>query len=676
MFKKNFKHLKVQCSQFFTTILSSKMTTIAEQTPPEAKRGKKRSLAEVESQLSEPPSPKRRKLSNGNSEHIAIQRDEAQINKEATAHEDPRTSISTAMEEKQSAKEQPTMPNAMSSSLVIDLLDSDSPTTNDSATFNSNDHQNHLVPNSNSNGSNHVHLTANNREADIEMNDVHNAVDPRSAPVVIAMPPSRSHSAAMVKCCGSHLGSQRTSSSTMSVPSSSASIIRPCNDGSSQFEYLTIWTDKRCLLHAIPVEGLDDDFNERPARLHALHQMIDRQQWHKSCRITSALQHLPTIDDLSGYQSYHQAGYLTDLKNQCCRIAAGNYNVTSGSDTYLVRDTWQAAMVSAGLVIEATKHVFSHVPPLPTSPAMSMDFKKTKSRVEKDTSDAVNNNIADDTANNQPKQPVVAANGHSEQEAMDIDDGGDPVDDGKDPEQLETSTADARSQHNGGDGASGNAPECPVDPAGDSQMNEDDAAQAPVANGGDPVLSKQSTVVIEDAALSENEDEATKYKDKHPKKYAVVLNRPPGHHCDGSKYSGYCFVNSTAVAIEKQLNMDTKVRSLFLSLSVSPFIDCSLSESAVKSMALSLSLALALSLSFFISFLFLFRSLLFSFFSLFCCLLFSLSIFLSIFLCFLSSGSSSFLSFSLFFFFFAFFDRPLSEMTKSSSSSRSSISWS
>jgi len=47
--------------------------------------------------------------------------------------------------------------------------------------------------------------------------------------------------------------------------------------------------------------------------------------------------------------------------------------------------------------------------------------------------------------------------------------------------------------------------------------------------------------------------------DENIRKYAVVLNRPPGHHCDGSKYSGYCYINNTALAIEKELNMDTKV---------------------------------------------------------------------------------------------------------------------
>ncbi|MCP5020053.1 MAG: hypothetical protein GY938_32915 [Ketobacter sp.] len=42
-------------------------------------------------------------------------------------------------------------------------------------------------------------------------------------------------------------------------------------------------------------------------------------------------------------------------------------------------------------------------------------------------------------------------------------------------------------------------------------------------------------------------------------KYAVVLNRPPGHHCDGQKCSGYCYINNIAVAIEKRLNKDTRV---------------------------------------------------------------------------------------------------------------------
>ena len=42
-------------------------------------------------------------------------------------------------------------------------------------------------------------------------------------------------------------------------------------------------------------------------------------------------------------------------------------------------------------------------------------------------------------------------------------------------------------------------------------------------------------------------------------RYAVVLNRPPGHHCNGREYSGYCFINNTAVAIEKCLTSDTKI---------------------------------------------------------------------------------------------------------------------
>lgn len=578
----------------------------------EEKRGRKRSLAEVESKVSEPPSPKRRKLSNGNSEHVAILKNEEQIKDKIDADAFSDIAVAPNSGKSPQSLKPPTMPNAIPSdtvSPVIDLLDSDSPTTNDSATFNSHDNQTDVVANGSkesndsnnsngSNGSNHVDLTqmtqvtesnANNPETDVEMADKDDTErtdtertqrTDHSDALVNALPklqnsesppnvPNHSH-----RCCGasSHFPADSNAISTpVPAPTQSvltSSIIRPCNDGNSQFDYLTIWTDERCLLHAIPVEGFDEDFNERPARLRALHQMIQDEKWYNSCRVTSRLEQVPSIEDI--YGESHDAGYLADLKNQCSRIAEGKWYTATGSDTYLVRRTFDAALVSAGLVIEATKHTFSHVPPLPISPSMSVDYThstKTKSRVHKGDKHSANPKEEDDTntTNNDTNHNNDNSNGHVVREGMDVDDAvdngvGNGVANGtsKDGKGLENGSADARSQQNGADGAIG------------AMENGTDHTKSPVIgalNGGDPVLSKQSTEIIEDVDIADVEakdedDDGPKYKNKHPKKYAVVLNRPPGHHCDGKKYSGYCFINSTAVAIEKQLNMDTKVETL------------------------------------------------------------------------------------------------------------------
>eukprot|EP01084_Bolivina_argentea_P167847 291202_1 len=190
------------------------------------------------------------------------------------------------------------------------------------------------------------------------------------------------------------------------------SIIRPCIDNNKYYDYLSIYTDERCLIHAIPDKEILEEFNERPARLKALISMIREEKWNKFCRFIPSLDDIdiPCIDDIEGL---HTKGYLLDLKNSCSKIYCGNWNVAQGSDTYIVKKTFDAALISAGLVMDATKYVF-------------------------------NNNDENNEKNNN-------------------------------------------------------------------------------------------------------------------KRYAVVLNRPPGHHCDGEKYSGYCYINNIGVAIEKQLNQDTKV---------------------------------------------------------------------------------------------------------------------
>eukprot|EP01084_Bolivina_argentea_P151462 264353_1 len=223
-------------------------------------------------------------------------------------------------------------------------------------------------------------------------------------------------------------------------------IKRNVDHESTTYDYLSIYTDKRCLIHAIPDTTIIEEFNERPARLQALLDMIDDQHWNTCCRFIPSLTSVPSLQDIEGL---HSKEYLSDLKNSCNKIYSGNWNVPPHSDTYIVKETFDAALVSAGLVIEATKHVFSHIPPLP----FPQEIK----------------------------------------DAMDVDD-----------------NADAH--------------------------NND--------NTNKPVLQTETTEVIDETST---------------KKYAVVLNRPPGHHCDGEKYSGYCFINSTAVAIEKQLNEDTRV---------------------------------------------------------------------------------------------------------------------
>eukprot|EP01083_Nonionella_stella_P221323 790836_1 len=173
---------------------------------------------------------------------------------------------------------------------------------------------------------------------------------------------------------------------------------------STNYDYLSIYTDKRCLLHCIPDTNVSDEFNERPARLQALLDMIDAEHWSKCCRFIPSLTTVPSLDDIEGL---HSNEYLSDLRKSCSKIPSGNWNVPPKSDTYLVPQTFEAAVISAGLVVEATGHIF-----------------------------------------------------------------------------------------------------------GDANDNA---------------------------------------------KYAVVLNRPPSHHCDGESYNGYCFINSIAVAIEKQLNEDTRV---------------------------------------------------------------------------------------------------------------------
>ena len=169
-------------------------------------------------------------------------------------------------------------------------------------------------------------------------------------------------------------------------------------------DYLSIYTDDRCLLHG--VDDADEIFNERPSRLTALLEMIQNEGWHKNTRFISNISHTPTIEDIAG--SYHDDRYLLDLQNICNKLADNEWHTEKGSDTYIVKQTLHSALISAGLVMEATEYVFDNQSP-------------------------------------------------------------------------------------------------------------------------------------------------------NKKNFAVVLNRPPGHHCDGKKYSGYCFINNTAVAIEKQLEEDTKI---------------------------------------------------------------------------------------------------------------------
>ena len=213
-----------------------------------------------------------------------------------------------------------------------------------------------------------------------------------------------------------------------------SAICRPnWDDPNKHYDYLSIYTDERCLIHAIPDKTILEEFNERPARLEALIQMIEDEKWNKCTRIIPKLDQIPSISDIEGY---HTRSYLNNLYNSCNKLHEDKWHVASGSDTYVVKKTLDAALISAGLVMEATKHCFSHIPPLPFS------------------------------------SPSVDAN------------------------------------------------------------NEIDK-------------SSQTTDVCEEA--------------EDLRKYAVVLNRPPGHHCDGKSYSGYCYINNTAVAIEKELNADTKV---------------------------------------------------------------------------------------------------------------------
>jgi len=284
---------------------------------------------------------------------------------------------------------------------------------------------------------------------------------------------------------------------TRSVSMNANSIVRRIEDDDERSfaDHLSIYTDRRCLLHAIPDDTMMHEFNERPQRLEALLQMVEDEGWSSRCRYLSSLDSVPSMADIEGY---HKSGYLADLKNSCSKIYEANWNVAQGSDTYVVKHTLDAALVSAGLVMQATKYVFS---------------------------------FFDDTADEM--QVDVSPNGHDEQNANNNTNAKEEMDENQQMEVDEEVNAN-------GDGK--------VDADAHKMEHDSNGENEREMNGN----------AVEKIEECENDRNGTSRK-QGGKKYAVVLNRPPGHHCDGGKYSGYCYINSTAVAIEKHLNTDTKV---------------------------------------------------------------------------------------------------------------------
>merc|ERR1719295_552799 len=277
------------------------MTSVIE-TPEEERRGKKRTLNEVERDASELPSPKRRKCHHKNGSTSATQttllnhsNNESQQepmdiadddHEDDTAHphshsqSNGHASAHTVQEQQQKRSAMPTA-NAKiqfpsnhtrpANHEIIDLLDSDSPTTNESTQSQSN--------------TAHPHQ---NQHTDVEMST--------SAPCAAAAANANGHTV--------------TDTDTDSV----------------HYDFLSIYTDERCLQHAIPEADVCEEFNERPARLKALLRMVDEEKWNTLCRFIPKLDdtHVPSVDD---------------IKNSCGKIMASNWNVASGSDTYLVRNT-------------------------------------------------------------------------------------------------------------------------------------------------------------------------------------------------------------------------------------------------------------------------------------------------------------------------------------------------
>ena len=514
----------------------------------EEKRGKKRTLDELESNASPPPNPKRRKISPQNNQNVNNgatskiddndndndyemsnnnQNNNDTINSSsnvdnANDHNNTDTNNSTstntsnsrinAIKKNKSEKHAKILPNAMPSIKhkhknhhkdienendndneheVIELIDSDSPTTNTS---------------------NNDDLITINNETDIEMDDIDNTQNEENdkeekeeIEVEQGEKGSCSPTAPLSQESNTSNNNNKNKNKNRKISvSTEATIIQPNDDENKYFKYLSIYTDERCLIHAIPDKEILDEFNERPARLQALLDMVKEEKWNSQCRFIPKLDVIPRSEDIEGL---HSSGYLADLKNSCSKIYKGNWNCASGSDTYVVRQTFDAALISAGLVIEATKHVYSHIPPLPYSTSLSqtsMDIdnknNSNKNGVVDNKDDTSSKMDIDNDLNN--KNIANDADAHKKSDDKDVKNGNNDIKNGNDNNIEE--------EHNG-----------------EKKPNLD--------------ICKTEAI------------------DEPLKKYAVVLNRPPGHHCDGEKYSGYCYINSTAVAIEKQLNQDTKV---------------------------------------------------------------------------------------------------------------------
>ena len=173
------------------------------------------------------------------------------------------------------------------------------------------------------------------------------------------------------------------------------------------------------------------------------------------------------------------------------------------SDTYVCYDTFKAARASAGLVLQATDCVFAD---LQESVELLPQIKtKGKGKMKRKAKAKINN---------EKENKSGAENEQNGQNGENIKENG--------------TVGNSESQH--------------------VEEQEVEAQQA---------QQQQEKQQEEEKQVSKKEKESM--NPVGDKCYAVVLNRPPGHHCDGSKYSGYCFLNNTAVAIEKCLNRLTKV---------------------------------------------------------------------------------------------------------------------
>eukprot|EP00485_Elphidium_margaritaceum_P012309 CAMPEP_0202693840 /NCGR_PEP_ID=MMETSP1385-20130828/7860_1 /ASSEMBLY_ACC=CAM_ASM_000861 /TAXON_ID=933848 /ORGANISM="Elphidium margaritaceum" /LENGTH=921 /DNA_ID=CAMNT_0049349587 /DNA_START=41 /DNA_END=2806 /DNA_ORIENTATION=+ len=408
--------------------------SLAETEEDEERRGKKRNLDELESEASEPPYPKRRKLSfpspssqqekdatpivladcNHNNHHNKNHTHEQNGNLQNVIHHD------------HEAREH-------AHKIVVD----------DEARNKSEKKEKDSTPNATRTN------CSQNDDNDVAMNNNHNDNCNGEPPPLVPLHASQS--------------STVSAHSDVDAAAIESSIIQRIDDVDASFDYLSIYTDHRCLIHAIPDAAIIDEFNERPDRLRKLLDMIRAEKWDERCRFVNNVDTIPTLHEIEGL---HKMGYLADLKSSCSKIYDKNWHCNHGSDTYLVRQTFEAALISAGLVMDATKHVFS-------------------AYLEQHSSDA------NDAAGDAGDVDAAAADGEAETTAiMDVDD-------------AETHA---------------------------EEQNK------------------------------EKEEEEEKKKKKEPSKnYAVVLNRPPGHHADGEKYSGYCYINNTAVAIEKLLNPETRV---------------------------------------------------------------------------------------------------------------------